>query len=65
MLDEPTSALDTVTEVSVARAVAAHRRGAATVVLSASEVWCAAADRVLTVTEQDVAPEHTAEGATS
>lgn len=65
VLDEPTSALDTVTEVSVAQAVAAHRRGAATVVLSASEVWRAAADRVLTVTERDVTPAHETEGAAS
>ncbi|WP_055083270.1 ABC transporter transmembrane domain-containing protein [Kocuria salsicia] len=65
VLDEPTSALDTVTEVSVAHAVAEHRRGTATVVLSSSEVWHAAADRVLTVTTGDVAAEPVTEGAAS
>lgn len=67
VLDEPTSALDTVTEVTVAQAVAAHRSGSATVVFTASEVWHALADRVVTVpatetecTHENGAHEHQA-----
>lgn len=46
VLDEPTTGLDAVTLDAVAQAVARLRRGRATVVVTTSAAWIAAADRV-------------------
>lgn len=49
VLDDPTSAVDSVTEWQIAAGVARQRAGRATIVLSASPAFRAAADRVIEV----------------
>jgi len=48
ILVEPTTALDAVTEIEVARRIAAHRNGRTTLVVSRSGAFRAVADHVLT-----------------
>lgn len=51
LLVEPTTALDAVTEIEVARRIAAHRRGRTTLVVTRGGAFRAVADHVLTLEE--------------
>ncbi len=51
LLVEPTTALDAVTEIEVARRIAAHRQGRTTLVVTRGGAFRAIADHVLTLEE--------------
>lgn len=55
VLEDPTSAVDSVTEWSIARGTARHRRGRTTVVITSSPAFRALADQVVEIPAGDAA----------